>query len=151
MRVLGIDPGKHNGWWCVFRTTLVSKLVLLDSDQIDMSPDASVMERIDHLYYEAKRVLNRTSPNWVFAERFITRPRGSRGNVSEPVNHFLGLLYSEAKRRRIKSFYVMPSVHKVWRRNQYYSDEDFRAQWPTLNEHQIDACSIAHHGWVHYC
>lgn len=147
--VLGIDPGKRNGWWCLFKVGNVGNLRLARSAHIDMNPDATVMERIAHLYYEAKRILNITRPTYLIAERFVTRPRGGRGNVSEPVNHLLALLYHECKSRHIIPYFVMPSVHKVWRRKTYGSDEEFFVKWSKqgLNEHQLDACSIAHYGW----
>jgi Holliday junction resolvasome RuvABC endonuclease subunit len=150
VNVLGIDPGKRNCWWVAF--TLGGKmgreLRLLKSDQLDMYPDESIDLQLLGVESGLRFVLNTVKPKWVFAERYIPRRGGTRGNVSEKVNQLLGMLWAFRNNgpRTFQVQYFTAAQHKQWRGE----DKRWYSWWKenkSFNVHQSDACSIAYYGW----
>ena len=149
-RVLGIDPGKRQTWYALILFTSHQNYDLyhtevVDTGHIDLYPDDPLNERMPLVREAVEHIYLKTKPDLVCAERYIVRPGKGQGNVSEIVNLFLGLVYSEMFGREVPCDLLMPSQHKTWSKANMLRDPGWR--WG-LNAHESDAATLAIYGAV---
>ena len=152
--ILGIDPGKKNCFFCLIEHTtkpLSKKLEKIPStilsERIDMGDKLKIEEKLPLMLKSIKLVLKKTKPSLVVAERFVTRPRGGRGNVSEPVNMFLALLWNECRKKKIPLKLVMAGVWKGWFKRMYGEEaKKFFPKKKNVTEHHLDSKGMALYG-----
>ena len=140
MRVLGIDPGRRQTWYAVLRCDQ-EKTSLVGVGYLDLHPDMPLdLGRPALVSQTLADTLTQWDPDLVAVERFIIRRGKGGGNVTEPVNQFIGMLARICHVRKIPCRYIMPGTHKQWWKHTFLEEA---ATYYNVTVHAGDAIQLA--------